>query len=1025
MRSKFWKTVLKSSLANKVGISRKRLKMNRLVTFFLLSVGILGLSAAELAPDFHASFDLDFRAQTTSGPVEGRHSIPLNMETLDTLLLKGVKGKATKIGTETVNGQDLSKVIHYPGNVLNGSSGTIAFWISPMNWDLKSGKFHALCEAFGQDGALVIAKSSSTYPKLFVFYGNATRGGNGTGYVSISTQNMEWDKGEFHHFAYTWDNDSARIFIDGIQHQKAVMPEKALLKDFSRLSLGFASVNGWKDTTGDTLIDDFQAWKRSLSVAEIEQLYASYGVAKLDKSQIPVEITQLKFLDSEDGKILNLDFSLRRTNLKSTGFQVEMEIKNGGHVVLKKTLTSPTTDYHEALIVSDLAAGEYTLQLHPVREEESDIVKDKSLVFTIGDAEPVIDHSVPEPWKPVEISGVELSSLMQKTVFSNSLLPSQLFSEKTPLLRSPMRFICNGKAIAGGSAPSVMEKHTDLLTAETSADGDGFVLKSRCRFEFDGMMWFDLTLIPNGNLEVNGAKIEIPLRSEVSTLYNCFVRDYLSFSGFHAGELKETVRRNHYKTNSDGVLPVLWMGNEERGLYYFTQDQAGRRLKNRDETVRLDPGEEGALFTINLIDYPSTLNAPVTWSFGLHVTPVRPFVRNRIFWRASSYCHPGVNVVSWFPWEKLHNVPDSRFKLDEYDTRRRHLTGNYRIPIIHYFAGFSTSPENPGYPQHAHEWSITPPAVGTAASTSDQGGYVFVCPNSASYRNSYLRGIEKCIQDLKMDNLYFDNCLSYYCSNTRHGCGWQDENGKLYPTSNVLGSRELAKGCYRIHRRIYPKGQILRHLTQTPETPIAAFSDCIMDGESFVMDVGKDENYFRVFKPDYFRASFMGVQFGQPNLFIPQFLRAYGLHFPEKVKAAKAGELKNQQLYLRHFMGYFFVHDSSPLHSYGADPNPFWKIMDEAGVTDNSPFYGYWNSRNPVKKMSPPEERVMVSTYTVEKGALVVMLNDTDNDAAVVLSIDRATFGDNPHVMDAETGEEVNLNMVKLAPRSLKFLRIR
>ena|GEM_PF-4437722 len=198
-------------------------------------------------------------------------------------------------------------------------------------------------------------------------------------------------------------------------------------------------------------------------------------------------------------------------------------------------------------------------------------------------------------------------------------------------------------------------------------------MKSRCRYEFDGMMWFDVTLTPRGPLAAKNVKIEIPLRSEVSTLYNCFARDYFHFQGYRAGALTQSVKCNHYKLEN-GRLPAVWVGNEERGLYYFTQDQAGRRLKNRKETVHLDPGKNGALLIINLIDYPSSLKTPVTWSFGLQVTPARPFVRKRTTFRLGTYYRPGIGLVPWFPWEGVMSVPDARFKYANYEADLQAVT---------------------------------------------------------------------------------------------------------------------------------------------------------------------------------------------------------------------------------------------------------------------------------------------------------------------------------------------------------------
>ncbi|MBR7103555.1 MAG: hypothetical protein IKC65_01295, partial [Lentisphaeria bacterium] len=458
---------------------------------------------------------------------------------------------------------------------------------------------------------------------------------------------------------------------------------------------------------------------------------------------------------------------------------------------------------------------------------------------------------------------------------------------------------------------------------------------------------------------------------------------------------------------------------------YFTADQAGRRLKNRAETVRLDPGKEGALFTINLIDYASVLDKPVTWSFGLHVTPMRPFKRNRLLWRASTYAYKGVGVVSWFPWADIHNVPEARFKKADYAIRRRNLSGRHTVPIFHYFAGFSTSPENPAFPQYANKWSITPPTVGTEASPNNrEWRYVFVCANSPSYRSYYLQNLEKCIKELKMEHLYFDNDLSYYCSNASHGCGWRDEHGKLYPSSNVLGTRELAKGCYRIQRRIYPGGLTIRHLSQTPETGLVSFADCILDGESFVDDVADDENYFRIFKPDYVRACFKGRQFGVPWFYMQQFMRAYGLHAPEKLKLARQGKLKNQDLHQRHLMGYMYVHDTG-IHALDTKAiRPFWNVLADAGVGNNTAFWGYWNKENPVKKLSPADERVMVSSFAAKDGVLAVMLNDLDKPVTVKLAFDGKFLGKTPAVYDAENKEKIEQGKVLLPARTVRMLRV-
>ena len=235
-----------------------------------------------------------------------------------------------------------------------------------------------------------------------------------------------------------------------------------------------------------------------------------------------------------------------------------------------------------------------------------------------------------------------LETLMQKTCFDGGLLPGQLFSEDKALLRFPMELLIDENPITAHATRCV--DAYDGKAINTKANHRDFNISSHCRMEFDGMMWFQITLEPRSKIPVKNAKIQIHLLPEFSTLFNTLHKDYFGFTGHFAGKLDRAICRNHYEQRD---LPAIWVGNEERGLYYFTETQAGRFLRNRDETIRLAPGREGATLEVNLIDYPVELEKAITWSFGLQVTPMRPFVNDRKKWRQRS------TLEIWFPWQKF------------------------------------------------------------------------------------------------------------------------------------------------------------------------------------------------------------------------------------------------------------------------------------------------------------------------------------------------------------------------------------
>ncbi len=997
------------------------MSFNRRLAAIILAAGVsASLHGAELPkPVMHATFDHDFRAESCVGPVEGRHSQQLTMETISMLIQPGVKGNAAKIGYQGKGNSFDTSVVNYPPEMLDPFTGTIAFWAKPLDWDFKDAKFHVLLEAGGSDDWLLIYKYGDS-TDLYFLYGRKNSIGKDSGYTIAAAPAADWKKGTFRHVTVSWEKTAIRIYLDGMLKATMAVPAKKRPESFNCFTVGPANAKGWKNHIGDTLIDDLLVYDKVLSGGQIERLYTSYGYGKIDKSRIPVRLTEMKMLGTPDRKAVNLNFTLSRTTGKSIGFPVQMELKrNGKETVLTKTLHSDSSEYRWRFDTTRMQDGEYEVFLSPVAEKPTDKIEPFSYRFTVGQAAPVKDTMVPEPFVPVKAetsvwrrNRAELISLVQKCVFDKTALPSQLTSETVELLRKPVEFVLNGRTLDASADVKVVSSQEDMAIVETAAQGEGYELKTRCRYEFDGMMWLDVTLVPNGKLKVDSAKIQIALKPEVSTLYNMFHKDYYDFTGFHAGLLNKTVRCNHYVARD---LPSLWMGNEERGLYYFTENQVGRRLKNRAETVRLDPGKDGALFTVNLIDYASALDKPVTWSFGLQVTPMRPYPKARNRWRTWS------NVNLWFPWEIRHNVPDARFAYKDYDKKFKTNSLGGKLKVFHYFAGFSASPDNPGFPWNAHDWSKTPPVVGTLVSpNSPEWKYVFVCCNSESYRNAYIRDMGKCIDDLKIQHLYIDNCWSMFCANGSHGCGWKDEFGKEYQTATVLGSREVAKGIYRELKKRNPGGMVARHISQIPEPPLVSFADCLVDGECFMKDVGTADNYYRLFSPDFFRASFLGRQFGAPSVFIPQFERAYSEHYPEKLQASRNGTLPNQQKYYRHFIGYFLVHDSGIWPNFGISMDKYWKIFDRAGVSDTSGFFGYWQKNIPVHKTAPASEKVMVSSYEIPGGFLAVLMNDTDQalDTVICHILGKVSL------KDLETGESVS-EKIQIPARDFRLISIK
>ena len=166
------------------------------IVIFLLWMTVINLYSIESEPVFYATFDHDFRASFLQQSISGKHSYELTMETLSMLLQNGIKGKAAKIGAEEINGKFNCSNVQYPGNILSVESGTIAFWMKPLDWNFFDAKFHVFCEARGPNSWLLVYKYNNAREIYFLF-GTPGKGGKGVSYVIAAAPASKLEKNIF------------------------------------------------------------------------------------------------------------------------------------------------------------------------------------------------------------------------------------------------------------------------------------------------------------------------------------------------------------------------------------------------------------------------------------------------------------------------------------------------------------------------------------------------------------------------------------------------------------------------------------------------------------------------------------------------------------------------------------------------------------------------------------------------------------------------------------------------------------
>ncbi|MFH1568069.1 MAG: glycoside hydrolase domain-containing protein [Gemmatimonadota bacterium] len=232
-----------------------------------------------------------------------------------------------------------------------------------------------------------------------------------------------------------------------------------------------------------------------------------------------------------------------------------------------------------------------------------------------------LDHSVPPPFGPVQVSGGRLSVWGRDYDFGRGAVPLQIRSQGRELLAGPPRFRCRAggqlidlaalEASPGDSFPDAVSR-----VASAPLPGGGSV-SLKATVEFDGFVRLDVTLAPGAPVLVDELTLELPLAPALG--------QFLMTSN---GATSNIVPLQ--EDFSGAFLPYLWIGNDAMGLAWTAErDQFWR--PRPDRALEVLAGPDAVLFRVNLMAEAGELTAPAAFSFALMATPVRPIPRNDPF----------------------------------------------------------------------------------------------------------------------------------------------------------------------------------------------------------------------------------------------------------------------------------------------------------------------------------------------------------------------------------------------------------
>lgn len=584
---------------------------------------------------------------------------------------------------------------------------------------------------------------------------------------------------------------------------------------------------------------------------------------------------------------------------------------------------------------------------------------------------------------------LQADTLMHSITF-DGCMPSGITAAGETILAAPVRLrtFFHGAPGSAGNSDIIEGKAEGVNTVVYSEDGEtlsfgvqqrteNLVQNVRIKICEDGFMWFDLVIMsfwqgenhwdgssdPDQNKpRIASMKLEIPLKADIAQLSHYWPSDGGASNNAPVGD----------EPLSLPFKGITWIGHESSGLTLYLESPENFSSPGEKGLITIKRGGETLLLTLNLLtDTPACWkntrdmwNAPLdplTFSFGLQPTPVRPFAWKDSYRRVY---HTGYAPVvsrgesgleeftdsvagSGARWIVLHEdwsvIQNYGLPADEdlfrKVVKRFHDRG---IKVSVYF-GYEYASNAPDWFEKHDEYALMQSGsrrVGGWQRLPFQRAYM-VC-YKGGYSETVLERVKNAFLNYKVDGIYLDGTVEpWFCENNLHGCGCCS-GGKpagTYPIKELRAFMRRLKSLAESYG-----GYIEAHQSSCLVPCTLAYTDSYWDGEHIMGNVGSDlVGYLRT---AVVRSEFTGFNIGVPSLFLGSGdetrCRSYVLMYGVSMKMSVGGE-----------NGAFSRHVIDTLENFG---------------DTDAAFYAFWNEKCPVK---PLTAGVIASAWVKPDGSML------------------------------------------------------
>ena len=864
----------------------------------------------------------------------------------------GVSGQALVVG-------DGKAQLSYPvqGNYPLGEA-SVSFWVRPLDWRGDDKHFHIFFQASASlpggrgKGARLVYKYlvpgrflHLVIPDEPIPYVNF----QGACYADIAA----WKPGEWHHVVATWRAAGMTLYLDG-------KPVGGRPYDMMPMNMGgrfqFGDRTWGKGRKATSLVDELTIYDRQLNEAEVALLYRRHAPSAARSRELPLALRP--FLLSRRlevyadtwglGSPTVLHVELRRGSFLLLATDVPAR---GAHGLAKAVLPLPNVPPGEFLVTAEARSkagarrGFATLTVPP----------DPPWLGTkVG-----VSDTVPPPWTDMHERNGNVCCWNRTYALKPGPLPRQIISAGKPLLAKPIELTieANGRAVPWHSTRlTITDTRPTCVRFEGSAATKGAKLEVQGRIEYDGMAWFDATLVPTSDgLEVERIALDISLRSPV-------VRFWHGLLARTTEKLAGEVSTEDGRAFASAFVPALWVGSDDRGIQWFTESSEPWDDPKRPDSIQVIRKGEVTVLRIEPVASKRTLTKPWRFAFGLQASPVRPVERDWRRLRLSGV--PGTAYLIWtnpkdmiwFGYPRARDPKALKARIDDF--HRRNVT------VVPYSCPFLLSINSPESTLYGAEWLRLGEGDSGSGDVVRMGGCAqYVPPSGPHYADFTLWAHHKFVTDIGWDGLYFDHSNVKALDYAPAGCGYVRDGARL-PTYPILATRDILKRMYTMLKEISPRHWLMIHTSGAAILPMHGFADIRALGEDLGMRLTRKPDYHAILTEAEWRAIQCGDPYGFSNILLPKL--------PKKAWDDPAPTQQVMGLILLYNMDLWGGYSHAP--SRGA----MRKACNRFGII-GAEFIPFWRNPPRVKATDPS---VRVSVYRQPRRVMLVLVNKSPNPVA-------------------------------------------